>query len=296
MVFTDVGVVVVHHRNFPTVLTTLDALLRAGVAEENCVLVDNSEDMAIEESLQARIPARMLFVSMRNLGYAAAVNVGIRKLEDSSVGFRFVLIATHETVPNVDAVAALRSALLADAELAVAGPTLVHTVRGDEVVWSTGGTLSSRLRVPQHTGWGQAATSSPLVRIAPVYREWLDGAFCMYRREALESTPLDEGYFLYFEETDCHVRLGRNGWKVGWVPASVVRQSSDGTPPYWKGRNLYIFQQRHGLWPWRTVAVLSVGMRTAAAGMLRGLGFGPAIAYARGARDGSRFVRGRVCG
>src|SRR5262249_30735157 len=66
-------------------------------------------------------------------------------------------------------------------------------------------------------------------RIPPPPREWthrtdwVDGASLMVRRDVFESVGLmDEGYFLYFEETDFCLRVQRAGWSIWHVPASRV--------------------------------------------------------------------------
>jgi N-acetylglucosaminyl-diphospho-decaprenol L-rhamnosyltransferase len=48
----------------------------------------------------------------------------------------------------------------------------------------------------------------------------VSGAFFMIRREALEEIGLlDDGYFLYLEETDYCTRLAQHGWSVLYNPA-----------------------------------------------------------------------------
>ena len=72
---------------------------------------------------------------------------------------------------------------------------------------------------------------------------------------------LDEGYFLYFEETDFTVRAKRAGWTCWHVPASrvvhLVGQSSGVTirgerpqrrPAYWFESRRRYFVLNHGRW------------------------------------------------
>lgn len=63
---------------------------------------------------------------------------------------------------------------------------------------------------------------------------WVVGAFFLVRREVIEAIgPLDDRYFLYFEEIDYCLSARRAGWDVVFFPgASVVHlggQSSAGT-------------------------------------------------------------------
>ncbi len=57
--------------------------------------------------------------------------------------------------------------------------------------------------------------------------DWLPGASMMIRREVFEETGLmDEGYFLYYEETDFCLQAKRGGWSCWYVPQSRVMHIS----------------------------------------------------------------------
>ncbi|MGY4828003.1 glycosyltransferase family 2 protein [Sphaerotilaceae bacterium SBD11-9] len=54
--------------------------------------------------------------------------------------------------------------------------------------------------------------------------DWLPGASMLVRREVFESVGLmDEGYFLYFEETDFSLAACHAGWETWYVPSSRVK-------------------------------------------------------------------------
>lgn len=52
---------------------------------------------------------------------------------------------------------------------------------------------------------------------------WVTGAAVMFRTSALQSTGLfDEGFFLYFEETELMWRMSKAGWQIWHEPAAKV--------------------------------------------------------------------------
>jgi GT2 family glycosyltransferase len=57
---------------------------------------------------------------------------------------------------------------------------------------------------------------------------------------------MDEGYFLYFEETEYLLTLRRLGWGVECVPAAVAWQEPGSQPTYLWVRNRLRFQARTG--------------------------------------------------
>jgi GT2 family glycosyltransferase len=82
--------------------------------------------------------------------------------------------------------------------------------------------------------------------------DWVSGASMMIRRQVLEQVGLlDDGYFMYFEETDFCLRAHRAGWQTWHVPASriihLVGQSSGvtGTQRAARRRPKYWFDSRH---------------------------------------------------
>ncbi|CAN5330498.1 hypothetical protein BH09ACT10_BH09ACT10_23670 [soil metagenome] len=103
----------------------------------------------------------------------------------------------------------------------------------------------------------------------PSERQWLDGAFCLYRLDVLEAQQLREDFFLYFEEVEYHVRLRSLGWKVGYVPSAVVSQSSLGTPAFYLGRNMQIYQRLWGTQAGRLFASPTVLIREVGRVVLR---------------------------
>lgn len=242
-----VQAVVVHHRSPTTLLKTVEALLAAGISPQNLVVIDNSppddpDVLLAGYHVQVRRTA--------NHGYAAAANVGIDLLAASQCAY--TIVCSHEATISPDGLARLVTTLESDPLIGVAGPTLM--VVGGREIWSTGGFISRRLHLARHT----AEPSETLN--CPVDREWLDGALTIYRTDALAQNRFDERYFLYFEETDLHLRLRRTGYRVVWEPRATAEQSSSGIPPFLLGRNTLLFQDAHfSRWSGRRAVVFEAG-------------------------------------
>jgi hypothetical protein len=91
--------------------------------------------------------------------------------------------------------------------------------------------------------------------------DWLAGASMLIRRQALDEAGLmDEGYFLYYEETDFCRRCKNHGWECWFVPDSRVVHligASTGVtgkrpgppkrrPEYWFASRRRYFIKNHG--------------------------------------------------
>jgi len=238
----DTGAIVVHYRNYELIGPTLVSIVEQGIDASNILVVDTSEDPTGREALRALVPdgAHLMFVP--NRGYGSGVNAGLDYWSQKSK-LDFILVATHEVLPQSNAVRELRNELISNEISGAAGPTLICGEGNDAFVWSKGGRLSPRLGLPQHYGHREPITADTQGSAAEE-RQWLDGAFVLYRSAALESARFNEDYFMYMEETDLHLRLQRAGYRLSWVPAATVWQSSDGVPPYYFARNLRMLYQQ----------------------------------------------------
>lgn len=265
---TTIGAVVVHHANFPGVLRTVTQIIAQGVPAHQLVVVDNSEDVLLAAALRKALPSDSLLEVTTNKGYGHAANLGAGSLLKLYPPLDYILVSSHETLPAPGAIPALEHALAADSTLGVVGPTLISESRasGSRVYWSQGGVLTRLLNEPRHVAHlapvGEMP-SGPVVR-----RAWLDGAFCLYRAAVLSRLRFRCDFFLYFEETDLHMRMQKAGYAAGWVPGACVEQSSNGAPPFLLGRNLQLFQHGHGTTMQRAWSVPAVILRRTARRLL----------------------------
>jgi GT2 family glycosyltransferase len=276
----DVAAVVVHHRSYDTVPITVRALVAQGLEPARIVIVDNSEEPDRRQLLESSLVDGVQVCYVVNRGYGAGVNAGLDNLRSRGDDARYVLISTHESRPGEAAIARLREALEGAATAAVAGPTLITGEGSDLRTWSQGGYLAPVTHRPRHHAHQRAVSTQHDRRAVP--RQWLDGAFLLYRRDDLEQFRFSEDYFLYMEETDLHLRFGRAGRTALWVPDAVAWQSSHGVPAYWFARNLRLFYARNDR-AWRRALIAPVLiLRRLAAAAVRGRTRLEAIALIKG--------------
>lgn len=207
----------------------LDALLASDVAADlDIVVVDNASSDGSPALVTARFPAVRLIANTTNAGFAAATNQGI-----AATSAPFVLLLNSDAEVAPDAVAALCAALEADNGLGAVGARLVGT---------DGALQPSCSRAP--TAWREAVHVLRLERLAsgleyppatwrsdsPVDVDVIQGACLMVRRAVVDTVGgLDEGYFMYSEETEWCERIRAAGWRLAWVPAARVVHHGGGS-------------------------------------------------------------------
>lgn len=96
--------------------------------------------------------------------------------------------------------------------------------------------------------------------------DYLLGACLMVRREAIDQVGLlDEGFFMFLEETDWCYRIKKNGWRICWMPDGEIihfgQQSVAGDPAQFVPmlyQNFCRFCRKHGSQRREIVAIKNV--------------------------------------
>lgn len=199
-----------------------------------------------------------------NHGFAAGNNIAIRAMLSDGRPARYVLLLNPDTLVRPGALRTLVGFLDARPTAGIAGgrsedldatpqmccfrfPNAIN-----EVVHCIGLSALDRLFERHLTRLGTPDEACEV--------DWVSGAFMLIRAEVIEQVGLmDEGYFLYFEETDYTRRARLAGWSCWHVPHSrvvhLVGQSSGVTvrgqaprrvPPYWFESRRRYFVHHHG--------------------------------------------------
>jgi len=228
----SLAVVLVHYHTPRLAAAAIGALRRdlgagqgaAAGLEVEWLLVDNGSDPAGRELL-AGLPVRLLEPG-RNLGYAGGVNLGV-----TSSHADLILLMNPDVLVLPGCAAGLVACLLEGA--AAAGPRFY---------WDSGrrlllppaeardrrGELLAGLAAARDAGWAARARRRSRRHcrrhwqaVAPLPSHALSGSLLAVTRAAWERVGgFDEGFPLYFEETDWLLRLRRAGLPARYVPAA----------------------------------------------------------------------------
>lgn len=192
---------------------------RAHPASLEALVVDNaSTDGSLEAALelQEQEPTRPLSVrliaSERNLGFGAACNVAAGEASG-----RYLLLLNPDAWIDGQSLVRLMEALEADPGLGVAAPSLHYPDGSLQFGWAPPvgfpGEAVQRFRNRfEGAAWNHRLLPGLL---KPVLGPgWFSAACLLVRRRAFEEVGgFDENFFLYFEDADLGLRLGRVGWR-----------------------------------------------------------------------------------
>lgn len=198
------------------------------------ILVDNASTDGTQNFAPAEWPWVRFIANKTNRGYAAAVNQGLRASRGD-----LVLVLNPDVVVRPEAIALLVEFMQANTHVGIAGPRLLNpdgTLQPSCRRFHTLSSIVSRrgpLRVfLRHAGWERRHLMLEWDHGALREADWILGACMLVRRRAIQDVgPMDEGFFLYFEDEDLCYRMWEHGWAVCYVPAAEAtheyRRESD---------------------------------------------------------------------
>jgi GT2 family glycosyltransferase len=263
-----VFIVIVNYRTASLVVDCLASLeaqvpvLRGG----RVIVVDNaSGDGSVQEIHAAAIRhawnAWLEVLELpRNGGFAYGNNAGIRRVREIDPAFRAVVMLNPDTVAQPGALECLVSFFTENPEAGIAGARIesgsgfVETSAHADP--SPRGELHGGAQLDVLVRWLPLTALNPTA--GPQRCDWVSGACMAVRREVFDAAgPLDEEFFLYFEEVDYCVRARQLGWQCWYVPqarvvhfegaSTGIRTAGRRRPAYWYASRRRFFVKRYGV-------------------------------------------------
>jgi len=222
----DLSIVILNYKSKNMVKECLRGIKSVGVdLKYEIIVVDNGSGDGVGKMLQENFPEVKFIASPKNIGFAAGNNLGIRTARG-----RYVMIMNPDIAVFQGSVETLVKYMDEHQNVGIAGPKLLnpdrtvqHSVysfpRKMTPVYrrtSLGNIRAGKAEIGRYlmSDWDHADARDV---------DWLLGACLIVRRETLRVVGLfDERYFLYFEDTDWCRRFWEKGWKVSYVPDSIM--------------------------------------------------------------------------
>ena len=267
-----IDVLIVNYRTGPLVVACLESLAaeRIRMPHLSALIVDNACPDASADFIDAAIEANgwtwaTVIRSSVNGGFGAGNNLGIANLLARENMAELVWLLNPDTRVSPGSAVAIARFMADHPEAAIAGTAILE---GNGRPWPFAFRFPTILGEIER-GCRSRVVSRLLARNAVLRRmsganervDWVSGASVVVRRQLFEQgLRFDEGYFLYFEETDFCLAAARQGLQCWYVPAAVVThlagQSTGVTAPgagrqrlpnYWFASRQRYFMKNHGI-------------------------------------------------
>lgn len=227
--------------NYRTADLTLACIASARAAleglEGHIVVVDNASGDGSAEIIADRIAALpegvpvTLVRSATNTGFSGGHNQGI-----AATHADLYLLLNSDAVLREGFFQALLAAEAAHPEAGLFAPRIAYddgTPQHSAFRFASPGSEFIR---GANTGWVTAMLRRWDIPLGtdpdPGKIGWASFACIALRRTMIDAIgPMDEGYFLYFEDAEYCLRARRAGWRIAWVPEAVAVHFRGGSGP-----------------------------------------------------------------
>ena len=221
----DASVVIVSYNTRDLLRDCLTSVLAGGGdLRVETFVVDNASRDGSADMVAKEFPAVQLVRNPDNPGFAAANNRALRQTAG-----RYVALLNPDTVLSASALPELVRFMDATPAAGYCGPRLLNgdgthqpSARRFPTVLSG---AFAMLRLGHHRPRSRHTLDLHLVHgDRSAFRTgWLTGACLVVRAETVRQLGnLDEGFFMYFEETDWCRRMASAGWEGWYVPSAEV--------------------------------------------------------------------------
>ena len=235
--------VVISLLNFNGLKNTLDCLESLkNVKRDNFKLiiavVDNfsKEEFDLKSGHAGDIPLTVI-KNKKNLGFSGGHNAGIKYALENKADY--VLVLNNDTYVDRDFLAELLKTAESDTSIGILVPKIYfapgfefHKQRYStrelgRVFWYGGGKMDWANVIGRHRGVDEVDKGQ---YDKTEETEIATGCCMLIRKEVFENVGLfNDKYFLYYEDSDLSMRLKRKGFKIVYVPNSIIWHKNAGS-------------------------------------------------------------------
>ena len=228
----------VNHGRAELLRACLRSLLNQTWPRLEILVVDNgSQDHSTEVVASFSDRGVRLLALTENRGFAAAVNLGVRRARGE-----WVALLNNDAEASPEWIEQLVSGFCASSDVGICASKILFY--GSDVIDKAGHLIfpdgQNRGRGTGERDRGQYDAAQEVLAA--------DGCAALYRKEVLnQAGGFDENFFAYAEDADLALRARRLGWRCLYVPGAVVHHHHSSTLGPYSPRKIY-WVERNRLW------------------------------------------------
>lgn len=156
-----------------------------------------------------------LIESKINLGFAGGNNIAIKKAKREN--FNYFWLLNNDTVVHPNSLTALLE-VIRNNRVGITGSKILYYK--SKIIWFAGGIYNRYSGCTRHIGY-KRIDDGKYNSIKEV--DFITGCSLLIKKDVIDSIGyLNENYFMYFEDTDYCLRAKRQGWRIMFVPNSII--------------------------------------------------------------------------
>jgi len=223
-----VDIIIVNYNSTDYLLRCLSSIYDSLKAKPLKILVVDNASKDNVDRVKVQFPQVILSKNSRNVGFAKATNTALRKTDSP-----YVVLLNPDAYIMDGFFDSILEYIEENPQVGIVGPKILDhdgSVQGSARTFPTPLTglfgRSSLLTkyLPNNPFTRENILTTQSDGKTPMEVDWVSGACLVARRKAVDAVgPMDERFFMYWEDADWCRRMWNTGWKVVYFPqASVV--------------------------------------------------------------------------
>ena len=233
------SIIIVTYNHKKYIKSCIESVLKQDYPHE-IIVVDNCSSDGTAEFVERNFPLVKVIKSDENLGYAGGNNLGVKYARGE-----YIVILNPDTIVEKDWLKELIRPLKNGRKLITTSKILVYD----------GSAINTCGNINHFTGltFTRGLREKPNKYIRSEYVSGISGCcFAMRRRDFIDLGGFDENFFVYNEDADLSWRAHLKGFKILFVPTSIVRHDYTlKVPPkkiYYLEKNRYMILRKYLTW------------------------------------------------
>lgn len=212
-----VYIIIVNWNRTDDTMECLESLKLLEYSNYKVIVIDNGSSESCGDTVKCNYPNIIVKELNRNLGFAGGCNVGITEaIKDNA---EYVWLLNNDTIVDSKALISLVNTAEKSSTNGIVG-SKIYEYANRAIINHAGGKIIARKGITKHIGSGEI-DNGQYNTVSEV--NYVTGCSLLACVKMIEEIGLmEERFFLYFEETDWCLRAQKIGWKVLYVPDSIV--------------------------------------------------------------------------
>ena len=240
-----VSIITVNYNQSEVTCQLISSLRNISYKNIEIIVIDNGSPNDNPEIIKSRFPEVLFIKSDQNLGFAGGNNLGIKAAKGE-----YLLFLNNDTEVTTDFLEPLVNFLSSTPNAGVVSPQIQYFYH-PEMIQYAGYTPMSKFSI-RNSGIGYKEINQGQYNLV-TETHYAHGAAMLVPRKVIDEVGMmPEVYFLYYEEYDWCEMIKQKGYKIFYIPQSLVlhkesvsTQSDSPLKTYYLFRNRILWARRN---------------------------------------------------
>lgn len=222
-----ISLVIVTYNSENTILKLLSSIKLINNYIKEIILIDNNSNKFDKNQIQSISPKIKIIINKKNLGFAKAINQGIKKSKSN-----LILLLNPDTYIEDNSIKHTINIINKDPQIGAIGGRILN--EKEEKTYTATNMPNFMTGLFEFTNLKKIFPNNKYTKSfwvekdriikKPIQVTSLCGAYMIIRKKVNNKFNLfNEKYFLYLEDTDLGININQNGYKVIFDPKSYIK-------------------------------------------------------------------------